>query len=268
MPASPIRQRLRRSGLAGARTASGALLISALAHVALAVTAGTVLRAAARGPVERPQAVEVDLAPPMVMAEDQSAPTLPSASGTRTTESPVVSRPLRPRAAAGRAPATVRSSPRIAGPTGSPAAAAAGVAAANADAPARFVLSAATVAVAGSGGGARWPAAGGSSAGDAREGDGEVVQENGVSVPARLLASQPVIYPAAARQAEIEADLPLEIVVDWAGLVSSARGLSRAGYGLDESALLAIRSYRFSPALRDGRPVRVRMRWTVQFRLH
>ena len=32
-------------------------------------------------------------------------------------------------------------------------------------------------------------------------------------------------------------------------------------------ALNAIRLYRFSPALRAGRPVRVRMRWTIQFRL-
>ena len=43
--------------------------------------------------------------------------------------------------------------------------------------------------------------------------------------------------------------------------------LRRAGYGLDEAALQAIRAYRFSPALRAGHPVRVRMRWTIQFRL-
>jgi TonB family protein len=88
-----------------------------------------------------------------------------------------------------------------------------------------------------------------------------------VSVPARLLSSGPLPYPAAARQAEIEVDLPLELVVDGAGRVTAARGLTRVGYGLDEAALAAIRSYRFSPALRDGRPVPVRMRWTVQFRL-
>jgi len=41
----------------------------------------------------------------------------------------------------------------------------------------------------------------------------------------------------------------------------------RAGYGLDEAALTAIRAYRFSPAVRAGRAVPVRMRWVVQFRL-
>ena len=70
-----------------------------------------------------------------------------------------------------------------------------------------------------------------------------------------------------ARQAEIESDFPVEIVVDSDGSVAAARAVNRVGYGLDEAALRAIREYRFSPALRAGRPVRVRMRWTVQFRL-
>jgi len=43
--------------------------------------------------------------------------------------------------------------------------------------------------------------------------------------------------------------------------------LRPAGYGLDEEAVRAMRAYRFSPARRDGLPVRVRMPWTVQFRL-
>jgi outer membrane biosynthesis protein TonB len=47
----------------------------------------------------------------------------------------------------------------------------------------------------------------------------------------------------------------------------SARALTRAGYGLDAAALQGIRGYRFSPAMRAGRPVAVRMRWIVQFRL-
>ena len=51
------------------------------------------------------------------------------------------------------------------------------------------------------------------------------------------------------------------------GRVLEARSLSHHGYGLDEAAERAIRTWQFSPALRDGHPVRVRMRWTVQFRL-
>lgn len=95
----------------------------------------------------------------------------------------------------------------------------------------------------------------------------ETVPEAAVSVPARLIASAAASYPAEARASEAEADVLLEIVVDTTGAVVQARSLSRAGFGLDEAALSAIRKYRFSPAQRDGRLVRVRMRWSVQFRL-
>jgi protein TonB len=61
--------------------------------------------------------------------------------------------------------------------------------------------------------------------------------------------------------------VPLEIVVDERGAVISARGTSRAGFGLDEAARAAVVAYRFTPARRGGAPVRVRVRWTVSFRL-
>jgi protein TonB len=95
----------------------------------------------------------------------------------------------------------------------------------------------------------------------------DVLDEKKVSVPARLISSNPVAYPPEARRTEIETDVQVQILVDNEGRVVEAHNLSRDGYGLDEAAVQAIRTYRFSPALRDGRPVRVRMRWTVQFRL-
>lgn len=91
--------------------------------------------------------------------------------------------------------------------------------------------------------------------------------EASVSVAAHLVSSVPPVYPPAARAAEVEADVVLEIVLDDAGRVSDAKVTRTAGYGLDKSALDAIRGYRFSAAQKDDRPVRVRMHWTVQFRL-
>lgn len=94
------------------------------------------------------------------------------------------------------------------------------------------------------------------------------VAESAVSEPARLVVSAPVRYPAEARAAEREATVALEIVVDTSGLVVDARVLGAAvGAGFDEAALAAVRGYRFTPARRDGRPVRVRMRWSVRFEL-
>jgi len=88
-----------------------------------------------------------------------------------------------------------------------------------------------------------------------------------VAVPARVTGRVEPAYPFAAREDGVEADVHLEIVVDAAGSVVEARTLEHAGSGFDESALSAIRGYRFSPAMKDGHLVRVRMPWTVEFRL-
>ena len=136
-------------------------------------------------------------------------------------------------------------------------------AAADTVAPARFMLSAGTVATS-----ATTPVAPMTTgAGAAPSGAPAAFGEGDVNVPARLLAASPLVYPAAARAADIEQDVPVDIVVDTRGRVVSARAAIRAGYGLDDAAVGAIRDYRFSPAMRAGRPVAVRMRWTVQFRL-
>lgn len=97
--------------------------------------------------------------------------------------------------------------------------------------------------------------------------DDEVVDEKGVSSRAEVAYGPVPVYPAAARAAQIELDVPVEIVVSPAGNVVDARILHHVGYGLDEATIEAIRSYRFTPAQRDGHAVAVRMRWTMQFRL-
>ena len=88
-----------------------------------------------------------------------------------------------------------------------------------------------------------------------------------VQVAARLVQSAVAAYPVHARADEVEGDVGVEIVVDREGRVVDARVARPAGHGFDEAALVAVRSYRFSPAQREGRAVRVRMPWSVQFRL-
>jgi TonB family protein len=63
-----------------------------------------------------------------------------------------------------------------------------------------------------------------------------------------------------------DATVALQIVVDASGRVEAARVVRSAGHAFDEAALSAVRNYRFTPAERSGRPVRVRMAWTVEFR--
>jgi periplasmic protein TonB len=154
------------------------------------------------------------------------------------------------------------------GPAGSgtPPVAEAPAIAASSNAPAHFVMSfgsgAATYGSVSAASGA-----GGVGGGGGGTSDGETYAESGVSRPARLRVGPPPDYPATARAEGVEADVPLEIVVNAAGAVIEARALRHAGYGMDEAALSAVRAYTFTPAQREGRNVRVRMRWVVQFRI-
>lgn len=218
------------------------------------------MRAMARDPAPPPDTLDVDIAAVM----DPPADNPPSPPPLTVTGAPPI---------AGREPAPVRSVPArgkrererektsLALDRGSVTAPSTVSAPLDTHLPARFALSAGTVATRA---GPQGPAASGTNLGP---GQPDPADERDVNIPARLLSSSPLAYPQAARQAGIEIDFPVEIVVEANGRVTATRALSRVGYGLDEAALRAIRGYRFSPALSAGRPVRVRMRWTVQFRL-
>ncbi len=92
-----------------------------------------------------------------------------------------------------------------------------------------------------------------------------IESEQTVSVPARCISNVDPLYPDEARTEGLEADVLLEIVVATNGTVESGRPLTRVGHGFEAAALRALPTYRFSPAMRDGHPVRVRMHWPVQF---
>jgi TonB family protein len=101
-----------------------------------------------------------------------------------------------------------------------------------------------------------------------REDDGRAtVPETAVDTRARLVRGMAPSYPSAARADGVEATVRLELIVSASGAVEEARVVQSAGHDLDEAAVTAARKFRFSPALRHGHPVRVRMSWTVEFRL-
>jgi len=238
------RPRRRARRLAG--SAGVALAISVAAHAVAAVTIGTVLSLARGAGDTSPETVAVDVeSSPVVPAPHASLPgALPGAAAG----GPSVSVWHR-RTRASRLPVLP------AGPSRGRQ---------DAEPPlSRFVLAAGTVTTA-AGGPPTGPA--GAFAEDAGGGD-VIAGESDVDAPAQLVKTSPLVYPEAARRAGIETDFPVEIVIDTDGRVMSARALRQAGYGLDEAAMGAIRAYRFSPGFRAGRPVRVRMRWTLQFRL-
>ena len=134
--------------------------------------------------------------------------------------------------------------------------------------PFRFSLSAGTLAtLAPSSGAAVAGTHASTESGTGTSGTGEVFSEKEVNVLALPISGSKPAYPPEARRAEVEADVVVQLLVDTVGRVLEAHSLTHHGYGLDEAAEQAIRTWRYSPALRAGRPVRVRMRATLQFRL-
>jgi TonB family protein len=96
----------------------------------------------------------------------------------------------------------------------------------------------------------------------------EVAAEGDVSERAAQVGGTKPAYPAEAiaQGVELSAPITFEIVVDASGHVVSAHPLRHAGYGFDEAAAAALRTYRFTPAKRNGHAVAVRMKWAVDFR--
>ncbi len=74
-------------------------------------------------------------------------------------------------------------------------------------------------------------------------------------------------YPVSQRDKPgTEGDVMVEIVIDRAGNVSNPKVVSGPA-GLRQSALDAVRSWKYEPPTLDGQPVSVQMLVTVRFRL-
>ena len=232
------------------------MLASIAAHAFAVAAAGVVLPLALRGGGQEVQ-IEVDLA-----SIDPAIPTDPPPAHAESSPSDKANGPSRARSLAASAPRRTRQ------PSTSTAPGEAPVAPMEESTPSRFTLPAGSLQTHALVEAQPSRAGSGASASDGARAAGQVeLAEKDVSVPARPLSSSEPAYPLAARRADIEADVPVQILIDTEGRVLEARSLTHRGYGLDEAAEQGIRTWVFSPALRDGHPVRVRMRWTVQFRL-
>ncbi len=83
--------------------------------------------------------------------------------------------------------------------------------------------------------------------------------------PPQLLREVKPIYTDEARRRGIEGEVVLEVIVRSDGSVGSTRVLRGLGAGLDQSAITAVRQWRFAPARRHGTPVDVIVEIGVEF---
>ena len=81
----------------------------------------------------------------------------------------------------------------------------------------------------------------------------------------KLIASAMPVYPQAARNSGIQGDVVIETTIDKDGNVAGMRVISGPAV-LRQSALDALRKWKYEPSKLDGQPIGVQMMVTIKFR--
>jgi periplasmic protein TonB len=89
----------------------------------------------------------------------------------------------------------------------------------------------------------------------------------GVSAPKKIYDPDPE-YSEEARKAKYQGTCVLYMVVGPDGKPRDIRVLRTLGLGLDEKSIEAVRTWRFEPAMKDGKPVAVQISVEVEFHLY
>jgi TonB family protein len=91
---------------------------------------------------------------------------------------------------------------------------------------------------------------------DHRDGSHDI--EGTVTAPVAIRTVDPE-FSQEAQQTRVNANVLMKFVVDSKGIPQNIQVARRAGEGLDEKAVAALKQYRFKPATLNGRPVPVSM---------
>ena len=92
------------------------------------------------------------------------------------------------------------------------------------------------------------------------------IGEKGVKPP-RVISKVDPKYTAEARDAKIEGTVVLRCLVDEGGVAENIEVVRSLDSGLDTEAISAVSQWRFAPATKDDKPVRVEATIEVNFRL-
>ena len=96
---------------------------------------------------------------------------------------------------------------------------------------------------------------------------GELYRVGQGVTPPRVLSKREPQYNEAARTQRVMGTVVLYVEVDQSGNPANIQTIEPLGFGLDEMAIEAVRTWRFSPGMKEGRPVRVAATIEVNFRL-
>jgi protein TonB len=83
----------------------------------------------------------------------------------------------------------------------------------------------------------------------------------------KLISSTRLVYPLPARQANVQGTVALALDIDAAGKVVGANALS-GPLLLRQAAIDAVKQWKYSPGLLDGKPAAAQVTVKVEFRLN
>jgi TonB family protein len=92
------------------------------------------------------------------------------------------------------------------------------------------------------------------------------VDREDVTAP-RAISKQPPLYTEVARKERVQGVVILRLVIDKSGDVTETEVLRGLPYGLTETAIEAVKKWKFAPAQHEGKPVSVLYNITINFRL-
>ena len=93
---------------------------------------------------------------------------------------------------------------------------------------------------------------------------GRTLSVGGQVQEARLIKSVPPVYPALAKTNHVTGDVTLDALIDATGKVTVVKVVSGPTL-LRESAMDAVRLWKYEPARLDGRPTSTHLSATVKF---
>jgi TonB family protein len=102
---------------------------------------------------------------------------------------------------------------------------------------------------------------------EGKNGDDQIHRVGGDVIAPKLLSHVEPAYPKAARRELIEGVVILEAVIDASGNVTNVSVRKSVHPLIDKAAVHAVRQWRYSPAILNGRPVRVYLTVTTTFNL-
>ena len=96
---------------------------------------------------------------------------------------------------------------------------------------------------------------------------GGVYHIGGDVLPPSVLYSVDPEFSEEARKAKFSGNVRVSLIVDENGQPTNVRVARGVGMGLDERAVEAVRQYKFKPATKDGKPVKVALSVDVNFQI-